>query len=83
MLTLLKTYPLISEAVIIYVGITAIGTMPTPSDKSGGFYRWAFSFLHAIGAGVPRLVSVMAPQSKIAVAIGTVNPITDVKKGDT
>lgn len=58
---------------VSYLFVTLVGTMPTPSDKSGVFYTWAFRFFQVIAAGLPRLIATQAPSSKIAAAMGTVN----------
>jgi hypothetical protein len=43
----------------------AVQTMPSPAENgptSSPLYKWVFAFLHAIAAGVPRIIYTMLPQ---------------------
>lgn len=48
-----------------YIIANFIQTMPSPAEKgatSSTLYKWVFAFLHALAAGVPRIVYTMLPQ---------------------
>ena len=52
-----------------FVFASAVGAMPTPTDKNGPFYHWAFTFLTTLSAGIARVVATKAPQSGIGQAL--------------
>jgi len=48
-----------------YIAITVVGGMPSPQPTgptSSWLYKWAFGSLHAVAAGVPRIVYTLFPQ---------------------
>lgn len=50
---------------IAWFVMNGIQTMPSPTDKgqfSSALYKWAFGFLHASAAAVPRVIYTLFPQ---------------------
>lgn len=56
-----KYHPALVGAIAMAVANAAITTLPSPSDKSGVFYRWFFNFTHALILAIPRLVAQYEP----------------------
>lgn len=49
-------------AVAVYwVFSAAVGSLEAPTEKSSGFYRWAFKFLNTLAANVARAFSSKIP----------------------
>ena len=40
---------------VYFLFANLVSTMPSPSKDSGVAYKWAFGFLHGIGAALPRI----------------------------
>lgn len=48
-----------------YVAANLVQTMPSPAETgwtSSPVYKWTFALLHALAAGIPRIVFTMFPQ---------------------
>jgi hypothetical protein len=69
MFSSLLAHPFVLEAILIYVVTTAVGTMPSPSDKSSALYKWLFSFSHSVTGQLPRVLATLAPGSAIGKAM--------------
>ena len=40
-----------------WVFSAGISAMPMPDDKSGGFYKWLFVFLHTVAGSIARAIA--------------------------
>lgn len=47
---------------LAWVASNFVSTMPSPSDKSGNFYRWLFGSLHGIFGNGARIGATLFPQ---------------------
>ena len=57
-----KYHPALVGAIGMAVSNAAITTLPSPSDKSGAFYKWFFNFAHVLILAIPRLVAQYGPE---------------------
>lgn len=65
-------HPVTVGVVAMWLFSNLVATMPTPDEKAGPWYKWAFGLLHTLGAGLPRLVAALAPQYAKFVGAGAV-----------
>jgi len=68
----IRLHPLLAGALGMWFFSNLVSTMPTPRPNSNQFYEWAFGLLHAIGAGLPRIIATFAPQYAKFVGAGAV-----------
>lgn len=52
-----KWHPVMMGAIGMGLANALVTTMPTPDEKSGKLYQWAFNFLHAAVLSISRIVS--------------------------
>lgn len=55
--------PVLWKVLLVYwIFSAAVGAMPMPHDKSSGFYRWFFAFVHSLAGNLNRAaVALKAP----------------------
>lgn len=61
-------HPTTTAMTAFWLFSNAVSAMPTPSDKDGKGYRWAFGFLHSLAGNAARLVAVKYPS--VATSLG-------------
>jgi len=66
-------HPYLAGALAMWLFSNFVATMPTPRANASQFYEWMFGFLHALGAGLPRIIATFAPQYAKFVGAGQVN----------
>ena len=62
---LIHWHPALCGMVAMWLFTNVVTSMPTPSDKAGEWYTWMFRLLHALAAGLPRLIATAAPSSAV------------------
>ena len=64
-LSLIQAHQTIASLIAYFLMSNIVGSMPSPTPASNGFYRWFFGVLTGIMGGIPRLVATLAPNSTI------------------
>lgn len=59
---LFRAHPVTSGAVSMWLLANMINALPTPKPGGSAFYDFFFKFTQAIGAAIPRLLAIYAPQ---------------------
>jgi hypothetical protein len=57
-----KWHPMLSGAAVMAIANACVTSMPSPDEKSGKFYNWAFAASHALILAIPRLLATYAPK---------------------
>jgi hypothetical protein len=60
--SLVRTHPAISGAIGAWLIGNVAAALPSPDDKSGKLYKFAFAFMHGIGGSIPRIGATLFPQ---------------------
>jgi hypothetical protein len=58
----IRSHPAISGAIGAWLIGNVAAALPSPDDKSGKLYKFAFAFMHGIGGSIPRIGATLFPQ---------------------
>ena len=59
---LVRNHPAASGAIGAWLIGNVAAALPSPDEKSGKFYKFAFAFMHGIGGSIPRIGATLFPQ---------------------
>lgn len=61
MLAWVAAHQALSAIIGFWLFSNFVGGMPTPNDKSSMAYKWAFTTLHSLAGGIPRIAATFLP----------------------